>query len=288
VNRNLVLLMLVLCLCGWQVCLGGLLPLSRQAGASGRDMERRLWRQVFAPLLPALVMAALLLGWALQEPSETDEILRPAAFVCGAAIVPLWARALGRALWALRVRTEDLAAATVGLRRPRIVLGERLRRSLDQRAIDALLAHEQAHVAHRDPLRIWLAQLATDLQWPMPAAGRRFRAWLGALELARDEEARAAGAAGEDLAAAILTTARLATNRPLVQASAPLIGADEARNLAERIDRLFAPVRADDPNPARGKLALALGLAVALAFAAGVTHGDAAVRALSIFVSASG
>jgi Zn-dependent protease with chaperone function len=287
VNRNLVLVTLLLCVCGCQVCLAGLLPFAVRRRESGREMERRSWRRLLAPLLPALVIGGLLVGWALQEPSETDEILRPDAFVCGAAIALVWGRAAWRALWALRSPRGGVPAATLGLFRPRILVDEGLRQSLDRGAVEALLAHEQAHVAHRDPLRIWIAQLTTDLQWPTRAASRRLRAWLDALELARDEEARAAGARGGDLAAAIVAAARLATGRSPAPA-APLTGADEGRNLAERIDRLFVPVPPAEPPSSPWKARTALALAVALALAAGLTHGDTAVRALSIFVLSPG
>jgi hypothetical protein len=287
VNRNLVLVTLVLCVCGWQVCLAGLLPFAVRRRESGRDMERRSWRRLFLPLVPAVVLAGLLVGWALQEPSETDEILRPGAFVCGAAIALVWGRAAWRALSALRRPAVALPAATLGLFRPRVLVDERFRQSLDQGAVQALLAHEQAHVVHRDPLRIWLAQLATDLQWCTPAASRRFRAWLDALELARDEEARAAGARGEDLAVAILSAAKLATRRSRA-AAAPLIDVDEGRNLAHRIERLFVPVPPAEPTSPQWKAEIALVLAVALALVAGLTHGDTAVRALSIFVHSAG
>jgi hypothetical protein len=36
---------------------------------------------------------------------------------------------------------------------------------------------------HRDPLRIWLAQLATDLQGSSPGARERLSWWMAALGL---------------------------------------------------------------------------------------------------------
>ena len=81
------------------------------------------------------------------------------------------------------------SAATVALLRPRVVVCETFGAQLDEHALAAALAHEQAHARHRDPLRIWLAQIVTDLQWPLSGARARFEQWLFALELARDEEA---------------------------------------------------------------------------------------------------
>lgn len=96
-----------------------------------------------------------------------------------------------------------------GVLRPRILISPRLANALQDRELEAVVEHERAHARHRDPLRLWLAQLATDLQWPWPQARVRFRAWIHALELARDEEALARGVDGADLAAAILVSVRL-------------------------------------------------------------------------------
>ena len=114
--------------------------------------------------------------------------------------------------------------------------------------IRAALAHERAHASNRDPLRIWLAQLITDLQWPWPGAQRRLDAWLDALELARDDEARANGADGAELAAAVLASVRYLSRvapqeRLLLNGTQPvharLIG--DSRALRERVSRLLAP-----------------------------------------------
>jgi beta-lactamase regulating signal transducer with metallopeptidase domain len=76
--------------------------------------------------------------------------------------------------------------------RPWVLSSPYLAKTLDDRTIEAALEHERAHARHHDPLRIWLAQLATDLQWPWPQAHKRFQLWILALELARDEEAASA------------------------------------------------------------------------------------------------
>jgi beta-lactamase regulating signal transducer with metallopeptidase domain len=224
-------------------------------------------------------------GWALQEPRLTDEILRPLTPLFVAPVAGIWLRAAWRARRALaRPRVPPLAA-TVGLFRPRVAIDDRLARDLDGCARAAVLAHEWAHCRHRDPLRIWLAQLASDLQWPSPRAAIRFERWRQALELARDEEARDGGVDGEDLAAALISAVRLSQRR-VVSPAATLVDGEQA--LVLRVGRLLAPLRAP-PTPAaqrwRARLVLAGSLALlAVATIFGLGHGDLFVRALPIVI----
>jgi hypothetical protein len=284
VNRDLVLAGLVLNVCGSLTWLGGLLFWRGEPFPTGGvALERRLWRRLWMPLWPALGALALLLGWALQEPAQTDELLRPLALGLAAPLGLIWARAAWRAVRALRLRAPKLPAAAVGLLRPRVVLDPEFERALDPAAREAVMAHERAHVRHRDPLRIWLAQLVTDLQWPLGGARARLDEWMNALELARDDEARRAGVAGEDLAGAVIAAARMAVPGA-AGASAALTSAGRA--LDARVRRLLAPLDAEAAPAASRRwalaLALALGTTLALAALAGFTYGDLALRALPI------
>src|SRR5258708_35620189 len=159
--------------------------------------------------------------------------------------VRLFGRGAIRAIWSV-VRDEgEVVTATVGLLRPWVLFSPYLAKTLDDRTIEAALAHERAHARHRDPLRIWLAQFATDLQWPWPQAQKRFGLWILALELARDEEARASGVDGSDLATAGLASARLG-RQAILPANAALIG--DPSTLKERISRLLEPLSLDAPR----------------------------------------
>jgi hypothetical protein len=274
VSRDLVLAALVLISCGSLAWLAGLLP-SRAPSLP----EARAWRRLWAPLLPAAAALALLVGWALHEPSVTDEVLTPAALLLVAPLGLVWARAGLRAAAALRARADGLPAAVVGLLRPRVVLDPTFRAALDAPSLEAVLAHERAHARHRDPLRIWLAQLATDLQGSTRAARARLDAWIGTLETARDDEARRDGVRGEDLANALVLAARAAS--PPRGAVATL--GSPATLLAARVDRLLAPL--ETPVPSRAVPALlALAALIVAAALAGWMHGDLFVRALP-FVS---
>jgi len=281
-NRDLVLATLVVALCGSAIWLAGWWPARRggRAEESGRVAERRNWLALWLPLVPAAAALAALAGWAMQEPRLTDEILRPVTPFFVAPIAALWLRAAWRAGRALAHPRVPPLAATLGLLRPRIAIDERLSRDLDATAGQAVLAHERAHCRHRDPLRIWLAQIASDLQWPSPRAAARFEGWRQALELARDEEARDGGVDGEDLAAALLGAVRLAQRR-VASPAAPLVDGEQA--LVLRVGRLLAPLRAPSAQPWRARLALAGSLALLTAATIfGLGHGDLLVRALPI------
>jgi beta-lactamase regulating signal transducer with metallopeptidase domain len=140
-----------------------------------------------------------------------------------------------------------------------------------------VLEHERAHARHWDPLRIWLTQLATDLQWPCPQARERLRRWLLALELARDEEARATGAEGTDLADAILASARFdqRVNLPL---QAALMGEPSA--LKQRIARLLDPLPSEEMQQHKGGQLFALLLTLLFAVALGTIFGQRVIHAL--------
>ena len=283
-SRDLVLGTLALVLFGAGVWLAGVLLPARiaaeSADESGLFLERRSWRRLWGPLLLPAVAIATLFGWALQEPSVTDEPLRPFVVVIAIPAALLLLRGGWRALGALRRPSVLPALATVGLLRPRIVVSAGLDALLDQDALDAALAHERAHARHHDPLRIWIAQVATDLQWPSPFARRRFDQWLSALELARDEEARVEGALGEDLAAAVVAVAGISS--PPCRAIAGLTGAEAS--LAARVRRLLgpAPTRLLSPSIIAP---LFVGLSLAIGFLIGVSHGDSFLRALPFVAS---
>lgn len=225
-------------------------PPAGTAGADPAARERRAWRALCRPVVPVLVSAAWLIGWALVEPDPVRDPLDPAVVVC--LWLPfglLFARAGARAAWALVRELPECGVSTCGFLQPQVVFSPFLARQLDEPVIRAALAHEHAHARHRDPLRIWLAQLITDLQWPWPQAQRRLTAWLAALELARDEQARREGIEGTDLAAAVLSSVRyLGELAPRERsglggtqlAHARLVG--DGLVLEQRVSRLLAPL----------------------------------------------
>jgi hypothetical protein len=284
-SRNLVVLVLSFCVGGTLTFAAGQLSPTRTGGARADEgagvLERHSWLALWAPLFPALLAIASLLGWAAQEPTVTDELLHPLAFVLAAPFALRALRAAARAVGALRPPRLDLPAVTIGLLRPRVVVSSRLRAELAPAGMAAVHAHERAHALHRDPLRIWLAQVATDLQGSSPGARERLSWWMAALELARDEEARRSGVAGEDLATALVVAARIGPSVAATAGAVATLSVAEA-DFAARVHRLLAPLPPDERGSRGLVAAFAVGAAVAAAGALGLHFGDVIVRALPV------
>ena len=280
-DREIVLAILVALVCGSALTAAGWWPVGSPVAPSGRVLERRAWRRVWLPLVPAALLFAALCGWAIVEPAAAERV--PNRLLLGA--LP-FAAVLLRAAWrALRSGTSahrSLAIGTVGLFRPRIILSPHIAARLDAPALAAAVAHERAHMRHWDPLRLWLAQLGSDLLWPWPAAEARFLRWRQALELARDEEARLSGIAGPDLAAAILSSVQL--SRSDTSSSAASLSGD-ASFVKERIARLMQPLEPGTPQ-VNGSVVWLLGVAFGVLLAAllGTEFGERVVRSLLLVV----
>lgn len=234
-------------------------PAARTSDPTPADVERGSWRRLWYPVVPTLLVAAWLCGWALREP---DPVRGPLGRWVLWAAVPfglIFVRAAARAVWSLLRNPIDCGVSTIGLIQPQVVFSPFLAKQLEDGVIRAALAHERAHAIHRDPLRIWLAQLVTDLQWPWPWAAKRLELWLEALELARDDEARAGGADGAELAAAVLESVRYLERIATAPARMRLTGTQLAHArligdpgaLRQRVSRLLAPL----PQRARGAAA---------------------------------
>jgi beta-lactamase regulating signal transducer with metallopeptidase domain len=237
--------------------------------------------RIWFPLFPAAFLGAGLVGWAIQEPKITDELLHDAAIIAVPPFLMIWIRAAVRAFRAYWSRVEELPAVTHGFVQRRIHISKDLASQLAPDALRAAYHHEAAHADHHDPIRIWLAQIATDLQWPLPGAKKRFQDWLTALEMARDDEARRRGADGVALAEAILTAARLMPCPKVQPRAASITGGGDA--LKERVERLLGPLPAEEPHR-RARVSLARSSVCAAGIAFGILWGDEFVRALPMIV----
>ena len=272
-----------------------LVPRRRLPDEAVRIAERRAWLQLWLPVVPTLLVAAWLCGWALREPDPVPDPVDRSLLV--AACLPfalIASRAALRAAWALVREPAELPICTAGLWRPRIIFSPFLARTLDEGQVRAAWEHEQAHVRHRDPLRIWLAQFATDLQWPWPWARERFAVWLGILECARDDEARSRGVSGVDLAAAVVATARQFSSalrpqgaRRIAPIDSALLGGD-ARSLQMRIARLLSPL--PDSAGTQGwvrygdtAVVAVLAAMVVIACALGAVYGESILHPLLVW-----
>lgn len=240
---------------------------------SGRALERAATRELAFPLLPSLVGVSALVGWALVEPEEAERL---PWFVLALALPMLLVtvRTARRAVLAARVPTIR-AAATLGLLRPRVVMDPDFAANLEPATRAAVLAHEQAHARRRDPLRLWVAQILTDLQWPSRSAVERFERFRQAVELSRDEEARRV-VDGTDLAAAVLLAARRVEPSPFAMAGVVAC----ASPFRERIERLLAPLPVSPPERASLAFPSLVGIALAVAIGMGTHFGESVIQRL--------
>jgi hypothetical protein len=276
VDRELVFLVFSALTLGPLLLLAGMRRAAQAQASSACGLERDCWRRLWSPLLPCAIVFGALVGWAVIEPEQAERLPLP-LIVIGAPIAVVWVRALVRALWGLRRASAVPTAATFGLLRPRMVIAPEFSRVIDDASRDAVTAHEAAHVRHRDPLRLWAAQFATDLQWPGRGAITRFAQWRHALELARDEEIRRQGVDGADLAAAVIVALRFSSITP--SGGVSIVGGHEG--VRDRIRRLLAPLPAiedESPQPRSVRAATIAGpLGAAIL---GASFGEAIVRAL--------
>jgi hypothetical protein len=277
-ERESLLATLIVLLGGLALQLFALWPGRIRHQSASRQLERLHWLALWWPTAPALTVAAWLCGWALSQPDPVPAHVGVLVFIAAAPFAILGARAVVRAVLSLSHSPRSYGIATVGLLRPRIVVAPEFAKALDESAMQAALAHERTHVRHRDPLRIWSAQFVTDLQWPWGSARRRFAGWLATLEQARDDEARAAGVEGADLAAAVLSSLRFQLG--IGAAAATLIGQPEA--LPARIARLLRPLPESPPHREPPYLVVAGGLAVVwlVAIVLGVSCGERLIDSL--------
>ncbi len=173
-----------------------------------------IWRSVWAVTHVALV------------PSANPRLCRQLA-----AVLDRLDLASDRALL-----VEGKAAPSVqGVWRPRIVVPEPLIEALDDEELEAVLWHEEAHLARHDPLRSVLTAAAQTLFYFYPPVwwltGRLQRS----TEWACDERALEAGVAPSVCARALALTVCL---RLIPTGAASFMGASPRSLVRERLDRL--------------------------------------------------
>ncbi len=236
------------------------------------------WDYLVGSTLPMVMAGIALLGVALgfvrlllASLSLTRRALPADASV--ERMVDRLASAIGARRPRVRVSPiDDPLALTFGLLRPTVMVSQWMLTHLDERELEAVLAHELGHVARRDYLLAWLATMLRDAFCYLPTS------WMAHLQLQREREL-----ACDDLAAA-------GTGRPLALAGAlaaiwhyrvlppgPQLAvslAGEVESLEDRINRLLdrAPERAEP----RTRMTLAFG-AAPMVLVLGIEAGIAAL-----------
>jgi hypothetical protein len=137
--------------------------------------------------------------------------------------------------------------AVIGVFRPRLLIARQVAARCDRRELDAMIAHELAHVRAGDNITRLLFTAAPIVPFSSRTGREIEQDWIAASEQAADDEARRSGQSGLALASAITKVARLATgSAPLVNASAILSGSGveyRVRRLLEASEPLSAPRR---------------------------------------------
>lgn len=235
------------------------------AGASFLTFEERGRIETTGVLLQGLAILTLLLTaafavrWYLITRQTRRLIARwlPDArpITLGAARVP-----------AFVVASEFPIIGVIGVVRLKLIIAQSVLDACSPEELEAILAHEQAHIERRDNLWRALLMAAPDLLTWLPISRRLQSAWHAATEEAADDCAGRLGQRGRPLLAqALVKVARLAVSRPEpgeLPASALYRGDDIER----RVRRLLAPAdaAARPHRTLRAVLALALtALAVA-------------------------
>jgi Zn-dependent protease with chaperone function len=224
--------------------------------------------------LPALVGAGTALvaatSFLLFEPRTIDEdygvilkslALLPLAFFAGSMVrgslgwfaTSRLMRALTRnadpvtlpgiVVPAVVVDSEFPIVAVVGVVRPRLVVARSVLTHCPADELEAILAHEQAHIDRRDNLsRLALSAMPDVLAW-LPVSARIRAAWQESAEHAADDTAGRGGQEGRlVLAQALLRVARLAGGPVATALPLPTSALYRGEDLTRRVARLMQPL----------------------------------------------
>ena len=212
---------------------------ARSASQAASPISRASWKSL---LFGVYLLGALsVLGGAWVRSRRTRALLtdaRPDQGRLELLVASLAERIGVRRTPELLVGERVPGPLAFGWLRPRIALPRTLVERADERELEAVLAHELAHHARRDPLAAWFELALLAAWWFHPAL------WftLGALREAREDccdelALERGGATPDDYGRALLTSARVAGER----ARSPLalaLGGTKQR-LAARLRRLF-------------------------------------------------
>jgi Zn-dependent protease with chaperone function len=280
---------------------------------AGLPPAERASSLLFAALLPfavGLACTALVVpAWLLYEPRGTEETPGLALVVLAAAGLALvLVRAGGAVRDVLRTRRvvaffrregRDVGglalpasravygfpvAALAGLWRPRLLLAEGVLRALRPEELEAVVAHELAHVAARDNLKRLLLRVSPD-PLALTSLGRRLRAeFLEAAEAAADARA-CARVKPTVLARALLKVARLVP--PSGGLELAMASLHHEGSLASRVQALVQAPPASSGTEAAGagsRQRLAIGLLIAAAVAGAMASLAVVYQALERLV----
>ena len=157
---------------------------------------------------------------------------------------------------ALRIISPGLSPGARGLLRPTILLPDGLSSELTDPEIDAVLAHELAHIGRKDNWASALARIIACVFWFHPLLWWMERRMLQERETACDELVLARGASAADYAGAIAKVCRL------VWEGSPAYAGIADSNLKQRMEHIMA---SPSKRPTSRRLITSLAALAALA-----------------------
>ena len=167
-----------------------------------------------------------------------------------------------------RILPSDTPQAFVlGLVRPTLYLTRGLIAGAERRHLDAVVAHEWAHVTRRDPLRRFVGGIA--LAFHLPGVARRLEGTLvRAQEMAADEAAADVVGSREGIASALVALAKAKSHVP--PSAHAFSGSDVRARVLQLMD---TENRRDWPRAPTLLVAFSVAMAMLAAGADGVHHG---------------
>lgn len=150
---------------------------------------------------------------------------------------------------------------TYGLRHPRVAVSAAMVASVDDKELDAVLAHERYHVRNLDPLKVVVARALPAAFFFLPALGHLRVRYLAARELAADQ--RAVRSTGRRPLAAALYRAVAGPGWPEPTTAAAIGGDDLLDIRLTQLETGEEPALGRVPRPALGITIVGLGLLLA-------------------------
>ena len=252
--------------------LSALVALAWRAGlARTRATAADLLAVRLLPPAGALLIAltVVLPAFLSFEPRREDEGAGPVLILLAALAIAALAGGLVRGWRAVRAsrallercraEPERPLVALIGAWRPRIVATESVRAACSRAEFQAVLAHEAAHRAARDNLKLLLLIAAPDALALTPLAAALTERWRSAAEYAADQRATGGNRARRlALASALIKVARLVRSRGTPPAALEMpVAVDDVPG---RVRALLAP----PARPVRARILAALAGGLAL------------------------
>jgi len=204
-------------------------------GFSNQNLSSHIesWLPAAFATIWALGVAAVLLTWYVRW-RQVSKILQRSVPVVESREIEILRRIENEANLPTRIRfvvsSDMMEPGVYGIFHPVMLWPAKLSAQLEDAHLDAILAHEVAHVQHRDNLTASLHMIVEAIFWFHPLVWWIERKLLEERERARDEAVVGVGSGAEVYAESLLKVSRFCTEVPLPYV-AGITGADLSRRI---------------------------------------------------------